>query len=163
MVNPPGQPQEASAYEKLGVAFGILFTNPGIPLIYYGDEVGLAGGGDPDNRRMMPWNDDELLPAQLALRERIRSLSLLRSQYRALTRGRRTTLSSSGDQWDYRMSCNHGAHTDLTVSVNRGDQASMARGLPPGQYRDVETGETFAHDSITVAPRSLRILEDLDE
>ena len=39
-------------------------TNPGIPLIYYGDEIGLAGGGDPDNRRMMPWNDDQLLPAQ---------------------------------------------------------------------------------------------------
>ena len=42
-------------YERLGLAFAVLLTNPGVPLIYYGDEIGLAGGGDPDNRRMMPW------------------------------------------------------------------------------------------------------------
>jgi len=161
--NTPDQPQDPSAYEKLGVAFGILFTNPGIPLIYYGDEVGLAGGGDPDNRRMMPWDDAELIPAQRALRDRIRSLSQVRSDYRALTRGRRTTLAASNDQWDYRMSCNHPEHQDLTVSVNRGDQPSSARGLPPGQYRDVETGEIFQHDAVSLAPRSIRILEDVTE
>jgi glycosidase len=49
------QPTDAAPYERLGLAFAVMFTNPGIPLIYYGDEIGLAGGGDPDNRRMMPW------------------------------------------------------------------------------------------------------------
>ncbi|MHB8419160.1 MAG: alpha-amylase family glycosyl hydrolase [Myxococcales bacterium] len=28
---------------------------PGVPCLYYGDEVGLLGGDDPDNRRPMPW------------------------------------------------------------------------------------------------------------
>ncbi len=35
----------------------LLMTLPGVPLIYYGDEVGLKGEGDPDNRRAFPWNN----------------------------------------------------------------------------------------------------------
>ena len=30
-------------------------TVPGTPTIYYGDEVSLTGGDDPDNRRPFPW------------------------------------------------------------------------------------------------------------
>ncbi len=30
-----------------------ILTIPGVPTIYYGDEIGLPGGNDPDNRRMM--------------------------------------------------------------------------------------------------------------
>ena len=40
-----------------------------MPLIYYGDEIGLAGGGDPDNRRMMQW--DNLSGHQTWLKERM--------------------------------------------------------------------------------------------
>jgi glycosidase len=43
---------------KLGFTF--LLTSRGTPLIYYGDEIGMPGGGDPDNRRDFPggWRDD---------------------------------------------------------------------------------------------------------
>jgi len=34
----------------------ILLTMPGSPCLYYGTEIALEGGGDPDNRRPMPWN-----------------------------------------------------------------------------------------------------------
>ncbi|MCW3051206.1 MAG: hypothetical protein JWN14_376 [Chthonomonadales bacterium] len=39
----------------------VLFqmTYPGVPTIYYGDEVGIAGGADPDNRRAMPWAEEQ--------------------------------------------------------------------------------------------------------
>ena len=37
---------------KLGFTF--LLTTRGTPLIYYGDEIGMPGGGDPDNRRDFP-------------------------------------------------------------------------------------------------------------
>lgn len=34
-----------------------LFAYPGSPSVFYGDEVGVDGGHDPDNRKPMPWDD----------------------------------------------------------------------------------------------------------
>ncbi len=42
--------------EKAKLAATILLTYPGIPCLYYGDEIGLMGGPDPDNRRCMIWD-----------------------------------------------------------------------------------------------------------
>lgn len=42
---------------KLGAALMMAF--PGVPCIYYGCEIGLEGGKDPDNRRCMPWDENE--------------------------------------------------------------------------------------------------------
>jgi neopullulanase len=40
--------------EKLNLAFSLLLTMRGIPQIYAGDEIGMPGGDDPDNRRDFP-------------------------------------------------------------------------------------------------------------
>ncbi len=40
-------------YNKLLLLHAFNCTIPGIPVIYYGDEIGMPGGGDPDNRRPM--------------------------------------------------------------------------------------------------------------
>ncbi len=49
---------------RLLLAFDLMFTLPGIPQLYYGDELGMYGAGDPDNRRDFPaWATD---PAQRA-------------------------------------------------------------------------------------------------
>ena len=45
---------EGSSAEKLKLAFALTLTLRGIPELYYGDEIGMAGGGDPDNRRDFP-------------------------------------------------------------------------------------------------------------
>lgn len=37
-----------------------LFLYPGVPHVYYGDEVGLIGGKDPDNRRTYPWGREDM-------------------------------------------------------------------------------------------------------
>ncbi|MEM1687471.1 MAG: alpha-amylase family glycosyl hydrolase [Zestosphaera sp.] len=44
---------------KLEVAYVLLFSLAGSPSIYYGDEVGMVGGGDPDNRRGMIWDESK--------------------------------------------------------------------------------------------------------
>ncbi|MGI9861972.1 alpha amylase N-terminal ig-like domain-containing protein [Moorella naiadis] len=49
----------AEAVAHLRPALILQFTYPGAPLIYYGDEVGLTGGPDPDCRRTMPWEPQE--------------------------------------------------------------------------------------------------------
>lgn len=38
------------------IAYLIMFLSPGTPMIYYGDEIGLEGEHDPDNRRLFPWD-----------------------------------------------------------------------------------------------------------
>lgn len=43
---------------KLKLAICIQMTLPGVPLIYYGDEVGLVGGKDPENRKAYPWGKE---------------------------------------------------------------------------------------------------------
>jgi MYXO-CTERM domain-containing protein len=89
--DPPAAPTDARAYERLAVAFTFLFTQPGAPLLYYGDEVGLAGAGDPDNRRMMP-AEESLTVLQRTLRDTVRALGTLRRDLPGLRRGPRRTL-----------------------------------------------------------------------
>ncbi|MEW6234692.1 MAG: alpha-amylase family glycosyl hydrolase [Candidatus Omnitrophota bacterium] len=53
--------EENATVEGLKLAYTFLMTTRGVPLIYYGDEIAMPGGGDPDNRRDFPggWPDDE--------------------------------------------------------------------------------------------------------
>jgi glycosidase len=78
-----------SVINKLSMSFAFVATQPGPPLLYYGDEVGLAGAGDPDNRRMMPWTRT---PAQNELLGRIRAIGQARADLRALQEGERVEL-----------------------------------------------------------------------
>jgi glycosidase len=43
-------------YKKMAELIAFNMTIPGIPVIFYGDEIGMPGGNDPDNRRMMKFS-----------------------------------------------------------------------------------------------------------
>lgn len=43
--------------EKVKLAYALMFMQAGSPSIYYGDEIGLTGEHDPDNRRPMIWDE----------------------------------------------------------------------------------------------------------
>ena len=45
--------------ERLKLAMLFQFVFPGIPAVYYGDEIGMKGGKDPENRRGMEWNQSK--------------------------------------------------------------------------------------------------------
>ncbi len=88
---PPEQPQNREAYQRLALAFAVLFTLPGAPIIYYGDEIGLPGASDPDNRRPFPV-DVQLNEHARWLREQVQQLGQLRQTYSALRRGSRRSI-----------------------------------------------------------------------
>lgn len=81
---------------RLELALAYLFTVPGIPTLYYGTEIGLPGGGDPDNRRAMPWaaSDDA---TSRSLLEHTRRLATLRQQEDVLRRGDFERISADAD------------------------------------------------------------------
>jgi len=83
--NPPGKPQKR-AYKMSELAFAFLLTQSGNPLIYYGDEIGLPGAGDPDNRRMMKFNG--LSNNEMKLFSSVKKLGKERKLHPSLSRGR---------------------------------------------------------------------------
>ncbi|MFO0586774.1 MAG: alpha-amylase family glycosyl hydrolase [Polyangiaceae bacterium] len=151
--NTPGQPAEKSAYERLATAYAVLFTSKGIPLVYYGDEYGLAGGGDPDNRRMMQWSNYSA--NQTFLNTQLKKLTKIRADHSALRRGARSSIGSTSDTLAYKMV---DATETVYVVINRGDSQQSVGGLPSGQMNELMSGTTMSGPSVNVPPRSALIL-----
>ncbi len=76
---------DKTAYKKLMQLIGLNMTIPGIPVIYYGDEIGSPGGNDPDNRRMMKF--DGLNEYEESVRDYTRKITHLRRNNLALMYG----------------------------------------------------------------------------
>ena len=79
---------------RLPLAVIWLFCWPGVPCIYYGDEVGLDGDNDPFCRKTFPWNEQQQDGELLALYQR---LATLRKNTPALRQGACTVLYAEGD------------------------------------------------------------------
>jgi glycosidase len=71
---------------KLRLAMLFLFAYPGAPAVYYGDEIGMVGGKDPDCRRAFPWDQTQWN-------------SELRGFIKALTARRKTTPALRGGKF----------------------------------------------------------------
>ena len=75
--------------EKFKLALTFIMAFPGVPMIYYGDEVGITGDNDPDCRRTMVWDkrkqDDRILSFY-------KKLIHLRKKHPALRKGSFETL-----------------------------------------------------------------------
>ncbi len=151
--NQPGLPSGTSAFERLSNAFAVLFTNPGVPLIYYGDEVGMAGAGDPDNRRFMQWSGYSA--GQTLLKNRIKAMAKARAAHSALRRGSRSSISADADTLVYAMT--DGSDV-VYVCINRGDSSRNLGGFPNGSYVDEMDGSSHTGSSVDVPARSTRIL-----
>ena len=123
----PGQPGNKEPYERLASAFTVLFTIRGVPLIYYGDEIGLKGAGDPDNRLMMTWSGTNA--HQNMLRDHIKKLGKIRAEQAPLRRGTRTKIHLTSDVYAYKMS---EGGKDVYVVINRSDAQQSVSGVPSG-------------------------------
>jgi glycosidase len=97
-----GAPSASQLKQKL--AFGLTLTLRGIPQLYYGDEIGMTGGDDPENRHDFPggWREDQRNAfeqsgrslEQQALFSHVQALLKLRREHSALASGRLWHLES---------------------------------------------------------------------
>ncbi|MCS7184765.1 MAG: alpha-amylase family glycosyl hydrolase [bacterium] len=85
-------------YEKLKMAFGFLLTINGIPVIYYGDEIGMPGGVDPDNRRAMSFKPNK---NEKAVFDFVSKMIYLRKMHMAFRYGNYKTIEVSDDTYIY--------------------------------------------------------------
>lgn len=74
---------------RLTIAATFLFTYVGAPMIYYGDEIGLRGGNDPECRKCMSWEKSEWEPNLVDI---FKKLIRARNEHKALQRGDFTPL-----------------------------------------------------------------------
>lgn len=89
-----------TSYEKLKLAMTFILTIDGVPMIYYGDEIGMTGAGDPDNRRMMRFGD-AVSDAETRVKEHFSKLAHTRRANPALYLGSRRTLEAGGPRYAY--------------------------------------------------------------
>jgi glycosidase len=154
---PPPLPAGDSAFERLANGYTVMMTLNGIPLIYYGDEIGLAGAGDPDNRRMMDFDATKYTSGQKLLLAHVQKLTKLRKAHPALSRGARNTLSVTDDTYVYEK-VDATADDQIVVVINRSDTMQDVMGVPDGQYTDLLTDTPVTGGTIAVPPRSSMLL-----
>jgi alpha-glucosidase len=106
--------------DPLLIAMTLLFTCPGVPCIYYGDEVGMPGGGDPDCRRCMDWTQQSWDHDLLA---HVRALSQRRAQRREWREGAMQVLAW-GEHWF--AFARFDSEQATIVVANRGDALDVA-------------------------------------
>jgi glycosidase len=112
----------ARGKQLLRLATVVQMTIPGAPTIYYGDEVGVTGDDDPDDRRTFPW--DDLGPYGIggdpALFEHYRALTKLRASNPVFRSGELTFLLADDEHRTlaYLMRTKDAA---AVVAVNRSD------------------------------------------
>ena len=142
----------------------LQMTTAGLPMVYYGEEVGRPGGDWPDNRSDMPWGSRDILPGKgqprdEALREDYRKLIAIRKAHPALSRGAHTTVSTDGDLLVFSRKFEN---DEVIVAVNRGDAAAEAKVAATGNAFDEWNGEPLAMSDgalhFTVKPKEARII-----
>jgi glycosidase len=140
----------------LKLAFTFLLTSRGTPLVYYGDEIGLPGGPDPDNRRDFPggWPADPQnafeasgrTPEQQSVFEHVRRLLRLRGELEDLRRGFQLNLAVGDQTWAFARV--HG-ESGLVVALNNGQEEAVID-CPAGPA-GLQDGERL-EDRLELAP-----------
>jgi len=144
--------------EAMELAVLLQATLPGAPCVYYGDEVGVAGGIDPDSRRAFPWAEERW---DRELFDAIRAAFALRHAEPALRSDAVAITSAVGPALAFRR----GGAAELGVAINPGDEAiQLALGqaasgsviLGMGRARGVapELAQADGAISIQLPPRS---------
>jgi len=162
--NSPPEVDHQSSYEKLKLFFTYLLTIPGVPVIYYGDEIGMTGAADPDNRRMMRF-DEELTGSEKKTLYDVSKIINIRRQHTALRYGDFQTLFVNEDCYAYLRS---DLNERILVVMNKGlNEADLEIQLPevynPDNALDLISNETYKTDGNTIIlklkPLSRKVLK----
>ncbi len=120
-------------YAKLKMLHAFNMTIPGIPIVYYGDEIGMPGANDPDNRRMMQF--DSLNKFESDVKNTVTQLAKLRSEHMALLYGDFELIKAEQDVFIYKRKY---FDDEVYVYFNKSEQAVnvlMEDEIVSGRYK----------------------------
>ena len=103
------------------IAFALLFNLPGIPCVYYGDEAGVEGGKDPDNRRYFPWGRENT-----ELQKTVHYWADIRQECEALKEGQTGVMVAGNEVLGL---IRYTADSATLLLVNRENQYAQVRDL----------------------------------
>jgi cyclomaltodextrinase / maltogenic alpha-amylase / neopullulanase len=154
-----------AAGDKVALKLAVLFlmTMPGAPCLYYGTEIGMDGGPDPDCRRAFPWESAQW---DLDLLAWTRRAIALRTAHPALRQGYFRRVYAYRSVYAYARDA--GGETLLVVFNNKPESQTVSFGvrdvLPDGPVTDLWGGEAGGRVSagvlrdLTLTPRSAAVL-----
>ena len=146
---PQGQRQLAKY--RLNLLFTLLFTVPGVPCVYYGDEAGMEGFADPLNRGPFPWgHEDDQLQSQ------VRMLSNLRKEYSVLVNGQTRYLCCGADVFGLER---FDDKASMLIYVNRSfEERTITLPENSGVRLNLSSGETISGATLSLPPLGAAIL-----
>jgi len=133
----------------LTMAMAFVLTLPGVPLVYMGDELGLGGSNDPDNRRLLP-----TVPAtdQAEILRRVRELGRARREHPVLAIGARRELWQDDDIYVQARWLEAAGKVDtVIVAMNKGDNRTVSVTLPPELAASGRTFRSLLSDRVVAA------------
>ena len=121
------------AQQRLAIA--TQFTLPGAPLIYYGEEVGMEGAGDPDCRRPMVWEQSRW---DMELFEFYKTLIAIRQSRAELRHGKLVMLGSlpTIDMLAFIRYTDHPQELSLVLINNSENPVRQSLPVPPPHFRE---------------------------
>lgn len=117
-------PTPGDRLTRLKLALGTVYGLPGMPILYYGDEIGVAGAYDPANRAPMRFAAD-WTPPEAALHDDIARFGRLRACSPALRRGEFSDLTSGPDTLAFWRGRN--TARPVLFALNRADEMRTLR------------------------------------
>ncbi|GEQ23328.1 glycoside hydrolase family 13 protein [Clostridium butyricum] len=145
----------------LKIIVALQFTIPGVPLIYYGDETGVTGGKDPDNRKSYPWENEDV--DLIGFYKRI---AQIRNGQDALKKGDFNIFDTEEDIFAFERVYEN---ERIVVVVNISNAQKVVRGITlEGTYLDLfNEGEKYkfvGYESVLIMyPCSFKILRKINK
>lgn len=131
---------------KLKLATAFLFTFPGTPCIFYGDEIGLEGEGDPDCRKSMVWDEAK---QDRGLHANYRELIALRRKHPALRTGEFQFIRANAKEKALIYE-RYNEQEHLTVWMNPAEQPVTLSLKLEGSWQDALEGAPVAASGGTI-------------